>query len=580
MPSSIALENVNEIAANLYLGGITAALEPQNLVDQGIRAVVCCVRETEFPSCDFHKDLAYYRVDVEDIPREPIDLFWPEATAFMNDWISEGKPVFVHCRAGVSRSASTVIAYLVSYQGYTLNDAFLTARKRRPVVTPNLGFMEKLCDFETTVRGTETTVAFDKYESWYCGSHMAALPEVARAASASTSALSDLASQSSSDKSPGKVQRMKGAVQKVIMVNRLDSLSNTVNKNAVELDMAPPASAPAVLQKRMGTISSMLLRYAAQDPDLGYCQGMHFVAALFVATSESQGVAYWRFHAFMGAVRGMWLPGFALLQTGAAYFQQLAQSTRWSDHLRTHLVEPSMYLPQVWLTFFTVWVPRSTLAECLELLEGNGFAGVLAMTLAILDSASEHLLKQQSMEAVLRALKRLRTLAPAPAALMQGMRGWLPKVGSLLLEPAPRAGAEIACARHGSRVMVPTLLGGPSFDVPVMSVWVADEPSEEPELPKSWREAPRLSCLSWCGSRPSAAKPAAAAKPATAAEKPAAQGSKKRASLSYREQSEELEQLRAYSPATKGRNDAAAAKHAREKAARRRSTLSWAELEH
>lgn len=33
-------------------------------------------------------------------------------------------------------------------QGYSLHDAFVLARTRRPVVTPNLGFMEKLCELE------------------------------------------------------------------------------------------------------------------------------------------------------------------------------------------------------------------------------------------------------------------------------------------------------------------------------------------------------------------------------------------------------------------------------------------------
>ena len=174
---AITLDNVDEIVENLYLGGITAAYETENLVEQGIRAVVCCVRETEFPSYDFNKQIHYFRVDVEDVSIEPIEYFWPEAMQFIHEHHSKGLPVFVHCRAGVSRSASTVIAYLVSQLGFTLKDAFLLAHKKRPVVTPNLGFMDKLCELEKSITGTSSIDLF-KYESWWSGSHMAEVPDV------------------------------------------------------------------------------------------------------------------------------------------------------------------------------------------------------------------------------------------------------------------------------------------------------------------------------------------------------------------------------------------------------------------
>ena len=75
--------------------------------------------------------------------------FPPVATEdFIHQWTSRNLPVLVHCRAGVSRSASVVLAYMVRFGGFTLHDAFIYLRAARSVVTPNLGFMDKLVAYE------------------------------------------------------------------------------------------------------------------------------------------------------------------------------------------------------------------------------------------------------------------------------------------------------------------------------------------------------------------------------------------------------------------------------------------------
>jgi len=174
----VNLPHCDRIVPNLYLGGIDAASDKPSLYRAGIRAVCCCCRELEFPTKEFSEDLAYYRVDVEDVSREPIELFFPEATEFIHSWISREQPVLVHCRAGVSRSATVVIAYLIAYHGYSLHDAFFLARSHRSVVTPNLGFLEKLGEYEESIRKTEMTIDINKYIAWYQRPESAAVPDL------------------------------------------------------------------------------------------------------------------------------------------------------------------------------------------------------------------------------------------------------------------------------------------------------------------------------------------------------------------------------------------------------------------
>jgi len=175
----VFLNNCDQIIPNLYLGGVAAVADPKLLEKQGISAVCCCLREVEFSEKEFSKAVDYYRVDVEDMSREPIELFLPEATEFIHSWISREQPVLVHCRAGVSRSASVVIAYLMTYHKFSLHDAFFLVRSRRNIVTPNLGFMEKLGDYEEEIHGTEPTIDLNKYIGWYTSpGERAAVPDL------------------------------------------------------------------------------------------------------------------------------------------------------------------------------------------------------------------------------------------------------------------------------------------------------------------------------------------------------------------------------------------------------------------
>ncbi len=56
--------------------------------------------------------------------------------------------VLVHCYAGVSRSASVVIGYLMWKRGWGFQRAYDHVRKARPCISPNYGFKMQLQQFE------------------------------------------------------------------------------------------------------------------------------------------------------------------------------------------------------------------------------------------------------------------------------------------------------------------------------------------------------------------------------------------------------------------------------------------------
>lgn len=80
---------------------------------------------------------------VEDHPREDISMFFNSAYDFIDRHIREGN-VLVHCRAGISRSSSIVIAYLIKKNKLDFQQALSLVRMERPIVHPNKGFTKQL----------------------------------------------------------------------------------------------------------------------------------------------------------------------------------------------------------------------------------------------------------------------------------------------------------------------------------------------------------------------------------------------------------------------------------------------------
>ncbi len=72
--------------------------------------------------------------------------------AFLDACRSSGGRALVHCRAGVSRSATIVIAYLMHSQRWELKAALAHVSARR-FVQPNTGFLHFLIEFELRTRG-------------------------------------------------------------------------------------------------------------------------------------------------------------------------------------------------------------------------------------------------------------------------------------------------------------------------------------------------------------------------------------------------------------------------------------------
>ncbi|MFQ5872083.1 MAG: dual specificity protein phosphatase family protein [Candidatus Geothermarchaeales archaeon] len=100
------------------------------LYDQGVRSVVCLREKAMDAELFGAAGFRYNHIPIPDFEAPDDD----EAERFVRhlNWeLEEGRPVLVHCRAGLGRTGTMLAIFLVS-QGFAASQAVQTVRARRP----------------------------------------------------------------------------------------------------------------------------------------------------------------------------------------------------------------------------------------------------------------------------------------------------------------------------------------------------------------------------------------------------------------------------------------------------------------
>jgi len=136
---------INKIDDHLYLGSVDARNE-FILKEHGIKRVIRIATEVEMlnlpaPLPEGIKETIFYLADTPSGPITPIIL---KAIPIIEDSIKEKENILIHCWAGVSRSASVIIGYLIKSKGMKPEEALKYVEKSRLCVWPNQGFWKQL----------------------------------------------------------------------------------------------------------------------------------------------------------------------------------------------------------------------------------------------------------------------------------------------------------------------------------------------------------------------------------------------------------------------------------------------------
>ncbi|KFW94576.1 Protein phosphatase Slingshot 1, partial [Phalacrocorax carbo] len=130
---------------HLYLGSEWNASNLEELQGSGIDYILNVTREIDnfFPGL-----FAYHNIRVYDEETTDLLAHWNEAYHFINKAKKNHSKCLVHCKMGVSRSASTVIAYAMKEFGWSLEKAYNYVKQKRSIARPNAGFMRQLLEYE------------------------------------------------------------------------------------------------------------------------------------------------------------------------------------------------------------------------------------------------------------------------------------------------------------------------------------------------------------------------------------------------------------------------------------------------
>ncbi|GBL76593.1 Protein phosphatase Slingshot [Araneus ventricosus] len=135
------MDSPTEIFQYLYLGSEWNASNLEELVVNGIGHILNVTREIDnfFPGM-----FDYQNIRVYDDESTEILHYWDKTYRYIRRAKDEGSKVLVHCKMGISRSASVVIAYVMKAYDWDLQRALEFVKTKRGCIKPNSGFLKQL----------------------------------------------------------------------------------------------------------------------------------------------------------------------------------------------------------------------------------------------------------------------------------------------------------------------------------------------------------------------------------------------------------------------------------------------------
>ncbi|XP_065371759.1 protein phosphatase Slingshot [Calliphora vicina] len=130
-----------EIFDHVYLGSEWNASNLEELQKNGVRHILNVTREIDnfFPGM-----FDYLNVRVYDDEKTNLLKHWDNTYRYITRAKAEGSKVLVHCKMGVSRSASVVIAYAMKAYNWEFQKALQHVKQRRNCIKPNKNFLNQL----------------------------------------------------------------------------------------------------------------------------------------------------------------------------------------------------------------------------------------------------------------------------------------------------------------------------------------------------------------------------------------------------------------------------------------------------
>ncbi|XP_037085970.1 dual specificity protein phosphatase 22-B-like [Pollicipes pollicipes] len=114
----------------------------------------------------WYKDKNYLLISAADTPQQNLLSYIPRCNDFIHSARQGGGAVLIHCLAGMSRSVTVALAYIISVTSLDYRTALQAVRAARPIANPNDGFLKQLTAFEADKLEQERRRLRDKYRGY------------------------------------------------------------------------------------------------------------------------------------------------------------------------------------------------------------------------------------------------------------------------------------------------------------------------------------------------------------------------------------------------------------------------------
>ncbi|XP_049874265.1 dual specificity protein phosphatase 22-like isoform X2 [Pectinophora gossypiella] len=136
---------MNKVLPGLYVGNYRDSKDPVQLDKYKITHIL----SIHDAARRLHSDKHYLCIMASDSPDQNLTQYFSLCNDFIHAARLRDGNVLIHCLAGMSRSVTVAVAYIMSVTPLTWREALKVVRAGRAVANPNLGFQRQLQEFET-----------------------------------------------------------------------------------------------------------------------------------------------------------------------------------------------------------------------------------------------------------------------------------------------------------------------------------------------------------------------------------------------------------------------------------------------